>query len=56
MRLYARRMVVRWPLRISGEYIGDKLIELIRSVVFEWLRRKQAQGVERGWKDGGPGV
>jgi 3-hydroxyisobutyrate dehydrogenase len=26
------------------------------SVVFEWLRRKQAQGVERGWKDGGPGV
>lgn len=32
------------------------MFELIRSVVFEWLRRKQAQGVERGWKDGGPGV
>lgn len=24
------------------------------SVVFEWLKRKQEQGVERGWKDGGP--
>ena len=26
------------------------------SVVFEWLKRKQAPGVERGWKDGPPGV
>jgi len=56
MKLYARKMVVRWLPRISGEYINAKWIELIRSVVFEWLRRKQAQGVERGWKDGGPGV
>ena len=24
------------------------------SVVFEWLKKKQADGVERGWKDGGP--
>ena len=56
MKLYARKTAGRWPLRISGEYIDAKFIELIRSVVFEWLRRKQAQGVERGWKDGGPGV
>ena len=56
MKLYARKMVVRWLPRISGEYINAKWIELIRSVVLEWLRRKQAQGVERGWKDGGPGV
>ena len=25
------------------------------SVVLEWLKRKQREGVEKGWKDGGPG-
>ena len=34
---------------------AKKLIRVQCSVVLEWLRTKQAQGVERGWKDGGPG-
>jgi 3-hydroxyisobutyrate dehydrogenase len=24
------------------------------SVVYEWIRKKQDEGVERGWKDGNP--
>jgi hypothetical protein len=32
--------------------LGSNL--LTRSVVLEWLKRKQEQGVERGWKDGKP--
>jgi 3-hydroxyisobutyrate dehydrogenase len=30
------------------------LMLIQRSVVLEWLKRKQEQGVEKGWKDGGP--
>jgi hypothetical protein len=26
------------------------------SVVYEWLKKKQGEGVEVGWKDGGPGA
>lgn len=35
-------------------FLGSWIMLISHSVVFEWLKRKQQQGVERGWKDGGP--
>jgi hypothetical protein len=34
----------------SGMRVKQKT-DANESVVFEWLKKKQGQGVERGWKD-----
>lgn len=54
----ARKMGESWRPKISGTALYEAFaFEFTAdwcSVVFEWLKRKQKQGVERGWKDGGP--
>jgi hypothetical protein len=62
MSPYVVRAKVNGLLRISGRSppavpATQTRAEVVRdSVVFEWLKKKQAEGVERGWKDGGPGA
>jgi hypothetical protein len=53
----ARRMTASGRTKISGRYPQNPPSAWVSScahssVVLEWLKKKQVEGVEKGWKEG----